>query len=356
MDWSYTGATGTNVGIWMMKGNEEGMSGGPFYRNLINQGSSTNQEIYALINYAEAQTEAFRTSVLNTYTLMFTDGSRPKAPDLSFESTLGLVDYVPTAARGNVLGVGIAGRDGCHQYVVGFANAKAQYWTVAADNGSYARYAMLPGTYAMTIYQGEFAVWTGSVTVDAGASTALNTINITADPNDTPVVWRIGEWDGTPFEFLNGPKLRNMHPQDVRMAAWLPTTYVVGTNTPAEFPSAQFRGANSPTTIKFNLTEAQAASSHTLKVGITIAYNNGRPVAVINGHTLTTPAASSQAKTRSLTVGTYRGNNTTFSWVIPAANFVAGENTLTLTPASGNPDLGTFLSASYAYDCVQLEE
>jgi rhamnogalacturonan endolyase len=356
MDWSYTGATGTNVGIWMMKGNEEGMSGGPFYRNLINQGTTTNQEIYALINYGESQTEAFRTSVLNTYTLMFTNGSRPKAPDLSFESALDLVDYVPTSARGNVVGVGIAGRDSCHPYVVGFANAQAQYWTVAAANGSYSRYGMLPGTYDMTIYQGEYAVWSGSVTVNAGASTALNTITIAAAPNDIPVLWRIGEWDGHPFEFLNGPKLRSMHPQDARMAAWVPTTYVVGKNKPSEFPSAQFRGANSPTTIKFNLTAAQAAVAHTLKVGITVAYNNGRPQAVVNGHTLTSPAASNQPKTRSLTVGTYRGNNTTFSWLIAASDFVTGENTLTLTPISGNTDLGTYLSASYSYDCVQLEE
>ncbi len=355
MDWSYTGATGTNVGVWMVKGNEEGMSGGPFYRNLINQAGS-DQEIYALINYGQVQTEAYRTSVLNTYTLVFTDGSRPAAPDLSFQSEIDLVDYIPASARGNVLGVGIEGRDSCHQYVVGFANEKAQYWTVPAASGSFARYGMIPGTYDMTIYQGELAVWTGSVTVNAGASTPLNTITITDDPNQTPVIWRIGEWDGTPHELLNGPKLTSMHPQDVRMADWGPVTYVVEEHTAADFPAVQFRGANSPTTVEFNLTAEQAAAAHTLKIGITVAYNNGRPQVTINGHTLSNPSPSSQPKTRNVTTGSYRGNNANFTWDVSASDFVEGKNTLTISPISGSSDLGTWLSASYAYDCVQLED
>ncbi len=54
-DWSYIGATGTNVGIWVVRDNNEGGSGGPFYRALLNQCGS-DQEITYIVNYGEAQT------------------------------------------------------------------------------------------------------------------------------------------------------------------------------------------------------------------------------------------------------------------------------------------------------------
>src|SRR5882762_10459540 len=153
------------------------MSGGPFYRSLINQASSTgDQEIYEMINYGEAQTEANRTSILTPYTLVFTNGAAPGTIDLSWQSNLGLIGYVPTASRGNVVGVGVAGRDTAFPYVVGFANSTAQYWAVVnPSTGAFSRYGMIPGTYTQTIYKGELAVWTGSVTVTAGTSTALHT-------------------------------------------------------------------------------------------------------------------------------------------------------------------------------------
>ena len=357
MDWTTTGASGSGVGVWMVKGNSEGMSGGPFYRSLINQGDGTgsDQEIYEMINYGEAQTEAYRTSILNTYSLVFTTGGAPSVPDLSWQSNLGLIGYVASTGRGNVVGVGISGRDTAYQYVVGFANSKAQYWCTATSSGSYSCYGMIPGTYTQTIYKGELAVWTGSVTVTAGQSTSLHTITITADPNSTATIWRIGNWDGTPNEFLNGTLLTTMHPSDVRMSHWGPVTYTVGSSSTGSFPAAQFRGTNSPSTIKFTLTSTQAAAAHTLKIGITCAYNNGRPQVTINGHTLSNPGASTQPGTRSLTIGSYRENNTTFSWSVPAADFVAGQNTLTITPISGNADLGPWLSASFGYDCVELD-
>ena len=53
LDWFYTGATGNGVGIFMMRDPQEGGSGGPFYRCLINQCGS-DQEIYDIINYVSA--------------------------------------------------------------------------------------------------------------------------------------------------------------------------------------------------------------------------------------------------------------------------------------------------------------
>ncbi len=359
LDWTYTGATGSNVAVWMVKANTEGMSGGPFYRCLINQASSAgDQEIYEMINYGEAQTEAFRTSILNQYTLVFTTGATPPSIDTSWESNLGLIGYVGSAGRGGVAGVGLAGTDGKHQYVVGFANARAQYWAVAnpANGYYYSSYGMLPGTYTQTVYKGELAVWTGSVTVTAGSNVALHTITITGDPSNDAVLWRIGDWDGSPQEFLNGANLTTMHPSDSRLASWGPVTYTVGTSATSTFPAYQWKdpAINQPTTIKFNLTAAQV-TNHTVRIGITTAYSNGRPQITVNGWTSTVPAASTQPSTRTLTIGSYRGNNTTFTYAVPASAFVAGTNTLTINVASGSGATSGYLTASYSNDCIDLQ-
>jgi rhamnogalacturonan endolyase len=76
-DWQYIGATGTNVGLWIVRDNNEGNSGGPFYRSLLNQATATDQEITYIINYGEGQTEPLRTKILNTYTMVFNDGTAP---------------------------------------------------------------------------------------------------------------------------------------------------------------------------------------------------------------------------------------------------------------------------------------
>lgn len=357
-DLTVSGATGTGVGVFMAFGNRESSSGGPFYHDIQNQGdgAGSDQEIYNYMNSGHNQTEANRVNVLHgPYAYVFTTGGTPAVPDMSFIANLGLMGYVNSAGRGRVVLNGIAGRDTAYTYTVGFANSTAQYWvTASASNGSCECFNMKPGTYTMTIYKGELAVWTGNATVTAGNPTTFNTITVTGDPSTVSTIWRIGNWDGTPLEFLNGGNIRNMHPQDVRNASWGPKTFSVGSanNT---FPAIQFRAANSPTTINFNLTSTQAAAAHTLKIGITGAYNNGRPSVVINGHATTNPGASSQPNSRSFTVGTYRGNNTTFSWSVPAADFVTGANSMTITPISGSSDLGTWLSAAFAFDCVELD-
>jgi rhamnogalacturonan endolyase len=75
----------------------------------------------------------------------------------------------------------------------------------------------------------------------------------------------------------------------------------------------------------------------------------------VNNWTSPIPSVSSQPSSRSVTIGTYRGNNTTFTYSIPASAFVAGANTLKINVASGNSDLGTWLSAAFAYDCIELD-
>ena len=354
-DWRYIGATGPGVGMWVVRDNNEGGSGGPFYRGLLNQGTDSTQEITYLVNYGEAQTEAFRMGVLNSYTLVFTDGSAPQPVDTSFFSQLNLLGFKGPEQRGAVAGAGITGRTAGSPYTVSFANANGQYWAdVNPVDGSFTSTGMFPGTYTMRTYKNELLVDTRSVDVSAGTTATVPSYAITGDPGSVTPTWRIGTWDGTPTEFLNGDKVTTMHPSDVRMANWVTPAYVVGTSNPATgFPAYQWKGVNNPITVKFNLRASQLVA-HTVRVGITVAYANARPIISVNGWNSGIPAISSQPNTRTLTVGSYRGNNTTFTFNIPANVLVAGTNTLTLAPASGSGATTGFLSAGYSIDAVDM--
>src|SRR5439155_630102 len=149
--------------------NQEGGSGGPFFRSLINQGGG-DQEIYEIVNYGEAQTEAFRTNILNgAYTLVFTDGRQPNLNiDYSWIASMGLTGFVSNSNRGAVTGA-VSGVPSGFQPVVGFANGNAQYWAIAS-NGTYTTPLMIPGTYTAALYKQELSVATASVAVNAGAT------------------------------------------------------------------------------------------------------------------------------------------------------------------------------------------
>ncbi|MFJ2046719.1 rhamnogalacturonan lyase B N-terminal domain-containing protein [Paenibacillus taichungensis] len=349
-DLTIRGVTGSGVGVFMAYGDREKSSGGPFFRDIQFQ-SGGDTEVYNYMNSGHAQTENWRMGLHGPYALIFTTGATPSVPDFSWMSGLNLTGWV--SSRGNVVLNGLSGMDTGYAYTVGFANSNAQYWVKASSSGAAAKYSMIPGTYTMTVYKGELAVYTESVNVTGGSTTTLNTRTINNDPSKASSIWRIGNWDGTPSEFLNGQTIPIRHPSDSRNPSWGPVSYATGSAT-NKFPAIQFRGQNSPTTVTFSLNSSQAASSHVLNIGITAAYNNGRPSVTINGQTLTNPAASSQPNSRSFTIGTYRGNNTTFSWNIPASYFVNGSNTITITPISGSSDLGNWLSAGWVYDCVEL--
>jgi len=353
-DWQYIGATSPTAGVWIVRDNNEGNSGGPFYRSLLNQGTSTNQELTYIMNYGEIQTEAFRFGVLNSYTMVFNDGSKPGPVDTSFFADMNLLGYLPDSARGIVAGAGITGRMAGVPYTVGFANAQAQYWTDADPvDGHFQTGAMRPGTYTMTVYKNELPVATRSVTVGAGATSNVDSVAITADPEAIPSVWRIGTWDGSPAELLNGDKVTYMHPSDVRMSSWVAPDYDVATSTAATgFPAYQWKDVNNTRVIKFNLRKSQIGN-YQLRVGTTIAFSGARPRAQVNGWLSAIPAAPNEPKTRSLTVGSYRGNNNLYTYNIPASELVVGQNTVTLVAVSGSGGSG-FLSPGYSYDAVDL--
>jgi rhamnogalacturonan endolyase len=121
----------------------------------------------------------------------------------------------------------------------------------------------------------------------------------------------------------------------------------------ATFPAVLFRGVNNPATVTFNLTPAQVAN-HTIRIGITAAFAGGRPnIAVNNWTPKQLPAISTQPDSRSITIGTYRGNNATYSYSVPASAFVAGQNTLKIDVISGSSG-DSYLSPAVAVDALDM--
>lgn len=357
-DWSYIGATGSGAGFWVVRDNHEGGSGGPFYRSLLNQCTSTDQEITYIVNYGEAKTEEFRTGILNAYTFVATGGGTPSTSiDTSWFASMSLSGYVPPSGRGRVTGVAINGRDTNYDYTVGFANSTAQYWTgAAASNGYFNCTGMRPGTYTMTTYKNELAVNTGTVSVTAGGTTVLNSFTITGDPSSITPIWRIGDWDGSPVEFLNGDKLTTMHPSDVRISTWDAGNHIIGTTSTSTFPAYQWKEINNGHIVYFKLNSSQNTSPHTVRIGLTCAFAGGRPKISVNGWNSGLPSPSSQPSTRTLTVGTYRGNNVTYTFSVPASAWQTDPsqwNVLTITAISGTSGSG-YLSPGYSIDCVDL--
>jgi len=346
------GVTGNGVGVFMDFGNRESSSGGPFFRDIEQQGTSDSIQVYNYLWSGHNDTEAQRLNVLyGPYALMVTNGSTPTAPDLSFMYTLGLTGSVGASGRGFVVGKAM-GVDASTTPLVGFANSTAQYWcSPSASTGNFSSPAMKPGTYTQTLYQGELAVATRSVTVTAGSTTTGQNITSSWSTPASPI-FRIGTWDGAPTGFKNFANLSLMHPSDTRDASWGPVTYTVGSSQTGDFPSYQWKDANNPTTVVFTLTSAQLAA-RTVRIGISAAYAGGRPQIAVNNWTSSAPSPSSQPSSRSLTIGTYRGNNTLFTYAVPASAFVAGTNRMTITVISGSSGSG-FLSPGYSYDCVEM--
>jgi rhamnogalacturonan endolyase len=345
------GVTGSGIGVYMAYGLRESSSGGPFFRDIEQQGTGASVEVYNYMWSGHNDTEPQRLGVLyGPYALMVAGTSTPAAPDMSFMYNFGFAGSVAPSGRGFVSGTasGVAGGAGV---TVGWANSQAQYWTALSSNGNFTSPAMKPGTYTQTLYQGELGVATRTVTVNAGSTTSGQNI---ASAWFTPAspIFRIGTWDGTPSGFLNSANLTFMHPSDTRMAHWGPITYTVGSSS-AQFPAYQWKAINNPTTVRFTLSSGQIAA-RTVRIGITAAYAGGRPQITVNNWTSPGPGASAQPNSRSLTIGTYRGNNALYTYNVPASAFVAGTNTMTITVLSGSAGLGGYLSPGYSYDCVEM--
>ncbi|KPI06717.1 Rhamnogalacturonase B [Actinobacteria bacterium OK006] len=366
IDYDYIGWTTGSVGLWIVRSNHEKASGGPFYRSLLRHQSADGGGLYEILYYGENQTESERFGLQGPYVIAFTDGGAPSSSlyagnlTTSWADSLGISGYTAASGRGRVAGVGISGRDTAYAYTVGLANSAAQYWGSArASDGYFSIAGVLPGSYTLTVFKGELAVYTSSVTVTAGGTTTLNSIAIPSsnDPSNASAIWRIGAWDGTPSGFKNADLMTYAHPSDVRAASWTGNVVVgSGTETSA-FPCYLWKDVNSGIIVYFKLTAAQAAAAHTLRIGVTTAYANGRPQIVVNdAWTSAVPSPPTQPSTRSLTVGSYRGNNYTFTYSVPASAWLTDTgayNTLKIYVASGSGST-SFLSAGTSIDAVDL--
>ena len=366
IDYDYIGWTTGSVGLWVVRSNHEKASGGPFYRSLLRHQSADGGGLYEILYYGENQTEAQRFGLQGPYVIALTDGGAPSSSlyhanlTTSWADSLGISGYTAASSRGRVAGVGITGRDTAYAYTVGLANSAAQYWGSArASDGYFSIAGVLPGTYTLTVFKSELAVYTGSVAVTAGGTTTLNSIAIPSsnDPSNASAIWRIGNWDGSPSGFKNADLMTYAHPSDVRAASWTGNVVVgSGTETSA-FPCYLWKDVNSGIIVYFKLTAAQLAAAHTLRIGVTTAYANGRPQVVVNDTwTSAVPSPPTQPSTRSLTVGSYRGNNNTFTYSVPASAWLtdaSAYNTLKIYVASGSGTT-SFLSAGTSIDAIDL--
>ncbi|GGW29497.1 MULTISPECIES: rhamnogalacturonan lyase B N-terminal domain-containing protein [Streptomyces] len=361
IDYDHIGLTTGSVGLWIVRSNHEKASGGPFYRSLLRHSNDLGAGLYEILHYNQAQTEPQRFGLQGPYVLSFTDGGAPSAAlshdrlDTSWVDGLGITGWVGAAGRGRVAGVGLKGMDAKYPYTVGFANADAQYWAkAAAGTGAFSCKGMLPGTYTLTVFKGELAVHTRSVKVTAGGATALNSISITGDPSTARTLWRLGDWDGTPGEFKNAELMTYAHPSDARAAKWTGNVTLGGGDEAASFPAYMWKEVNDGVQVFFRLTKEQAAAAHTLRVGVTDAFAGGRPRVTVNDWVSPVPAAPSQPSTRSLTTGSYRGNNHVFTFNVPATAWRTDQdNVLKLNIVSGSSGTA-FLSPGTSFDCVDL--
>jgi len=346
------GVKGPDVAVYMLMGNRELSSGGPFFKDIATQKTPITHELYNYMFSNHTQTEPYRGGLHGVYGLLFTGGGAPSEglKDLSFvNDNLGLAGFLGSAGRGALAGQ-VSGMASALQAVVGLSNANAEYWAPIDGSGRFQMTAVRPGRYRMTLYQHELEVAQSTVEVMAG-NTAQTTLQ--ARPPTGQVKWQIGVPDGTPMGFRNAGLLPSAHPSDRRMAAWAAATYTVGSSPLDAFPAAQWRDINSPTRIDFVLATNEVRDYH-LRVFISLAQAGGRPQVSVNQHwTAPVPPASNQPNSRGITRGTYRGNNTMFEVSIPASALRPGTNTLEIGVASGQAGSG-FLSPGFVFDSVQL--
>ncbi|MEH0417501.1 rhamnogalacturonan lyase B N-terminal domain-containing protein [Streptomyces sp. B21-083] len=365
MDYDYVGWKTGSVGLYVVRSNHEKASGGPFYRSLLRHQSADGGGLYEILYYGQNQTENQRFGLQGPYVIALTDGGAPSSSlfpgtlTTSWADSLGISGYVAAGGRGRVAGVGITGRNTAYPYTVGIANSAAQYWGSArAADGYFSIAGVLPGTYTLTVFKGELAVYTTSVSVSAGGTTTLNSIAIPSsnDPSNASAIWRINDWNGTPGGFKNADLMTYAHPSDVRAAAWTGNVVIGSGSETSGFPCYIWKDVNSGLLVYFKLTAAQAAAAHTLRIGVTTAYANGRPQVAVNTWTSAIPTPPTQPNTRSLTNGSYRGNNNTFTYNVPASAWLTDTsqyNVLKINVVSGSGTT-SYLSAGTSIDALDL--
>jgi rhamnogalacturonan endolyase len=98
------------------------------------------------------------------------------------------------------------------------------------------------------------------------------------------------------------------------------------------------------------------ANGATLRTGITVGFDGGRPAISIGGYTSPTSASPTPVNlnSRSITRGTWRGVNQLYTFAIPASALRTGTNTLSISVLSGSSGT-TYLSPSFVFDAIALD-
>ena len=357
MDSGVHSVTGDGIGCFMNMGNRETSSGGPFFRDIENQSTSTAAEFYNYMFSGHTQTEPFRPGLKGPYALQFTDGRPPSTPDYSFIEQLGLKGCIPASSRCTLTGRIHDMRSGSRM-TVALANATAQYWTIPDATGRYTITKVLPGTYTETLYSTELAVAKQTISFVVGQRATADITSMLLIPS---AIFRIGNWDGTPNEFFNADKIADHHPSDLCMTPFTNSgRFVVGMSKDAQWPLGEWMDINNDQQITFTLTAEQAKIPFTLRIGVTLTYNDGRPQIEVNTKTpyawkSILPEPSDQPKqSRGITRGTYRGMNNTFSFDIAPTALHSGSNTIDIHIRSDKKSYPGFLSPNVIFDAIDL--
>ncbi|TEB39741.1 hypothetical protein FA13DRAFT_1703960 [Coprinellus micaceus] len=359
------GVTGPGVGAFIIVPgvSYETSSGGPFFRDINNQGGD-QQEVYWYMNSGHYQPDLPLQDWVLRYALAITNGAAPSPNlDTSFMDSLGLQGYVPPSGRGTVSGT-YSGVLSGQTAVIGFKNSAAQYWATGSG-GSFTRNLMKPGTYDVTLYQGELEAGSGRVTVSAGQTASISISVNLSRPN---TIWSIGTPDGTPKGFLNADKIETMHPSDSRMSNWGPITFTIGSSSEGSFPMAQFKSPYHDqmereflTNCYFWYLRARILGARTLRIRTTGSFAGARPSITVNNWTSSVPGAPTNLNSRgtrprhplSVTRGTWRGINQSYDYALPSGVLVSGSNTISIYATSGSSG-DSFLSPNFIYDSVEL--
>jgi rhamnogalacturonan endolyase len=342
------GAHGSAHGVYILGGTHEMSSGGPFFRDIEVNNTGTVTNITNYLFSGHAQTEAMRIGLHGPYAMAVTNGGTPSAVNPDFLSA-----YIPgllsVAQRGTVTGTA-SGSWGGLAATAALAGPNGQYWA-PVSGGTFTIAKVRPGSYTATLYAGELAVGTKSVTVSAGGT---STVALSGNSPANGKLFQIGTFDGTPKGFLNADKIETMHPSDVRMSNWKVSSFTA-TSAASGFPMALFKSVNSPVTVNFSLSSVPAAGAR-LRIATTLAFAGGRPAVTIGGWT--SPASASPAPTdlnsRAVTRGTWRGINTTYAFTIPASALKTGTNSLVISTISGSSGT-TYLSPNFVVDALALD-
>lgn len=345
------GASGNGHGVFIVGGTHEMSSGGPFFRDIeVNDtGSAVNLTHYMYSGHAQTE-PTMRLGLHGPYAMAVTSGSPPSASlNMDFLSA-----YIPgllsPSQRGTVTG-SASGSWGGQAATAALSGTNGEYWA-PVSGGQFTISKIRPGTYTATLYAGQLAVGsTTTVTVTAGHT---STIALSGNVPATGTIFQLGAWDGTPRGFLNADKIETMHPSDVRMANWNVGTVNVSSGAGA-VPMAMFKSVNSPLNLNFSLSAVPSRGA-TLRIGITVGFDSGRPAVSIGGWNSPSSASppSVNLNSRSITRGTWRGVNQTYTFSIPASALHTGTNTLAISVLSGSTGT-TYLSPAFAFDAIALD-